>query len=323
MRPLFPTSLTSLLLLLAGCEATSPTPAAPRAAEQAPGSQGGQPTSIILNGTAVSLDRVTTASLEAAGAVALEEVMLDHLLDREIAAAKCTLATDAAEQERQRLFERIAAEAGVAQDQAGVLIDRFRKSRGLGPTRFAALLARNAKLRALVRQSGMVKPEEIEQGVAAELDARATARLIVVPSSTEAASIRSSIEAAAPADRGARFAQLAYQSSRDRSSSRGGLFGPVSHSDPTVPAAIRPLLALPAGELSPIVAIESGFAMVLIEEQLPASPADEASRAIAAAKVTTRREREAMEKLASELLSEAKLTILNEPLRWSWEQRLR
>lgn len=282
-----------------------------------------EPTSVILDGASLPLGGVTTAALEAAGAVALEEAVLDRLLAKEVAAAGCAIAADASEQERQRLFERIGAEAGVAEDQAGVLIERFRRSRGLGPTRFAALLDRNAKLRALVRHAKLVRPEEIELGVTSELDAKATARLIVTSTSTEAASLRSQIEAAPAGERSSRFSQLAYRASRDSSSSRGGLFGPVSHSDPSIPAAIRPLLSLPTGSLSSIVAIESGFAMVLIEEQTPAEPASDASRAKAAAKVTVRKEREAMDRLASELMSEAKLTILNEPLRWSWEQRSR
>jgi hypothetical protein len=281
------------------------------------------PASIIVNGTPLPLARVTTSALEAAGAVALEEAVLDQLLDHELTRSGCPLPPDAAEQERRQLFARISADSGVGEEEAGLLIERFRTSRGLGPVRFASLLTRNAKLRALVRKLELVKASDVEEAVKAELGPKATARLIVTTTSTEAANLRTQVDAASPGERSVRFAQLAFEHSRDSSSPRGGLFGPVSHADPSVPASLRPFLSLAPGELSPIVAIDSGFAVLLIESQIPASPADPAVRAQALAKVTGRKEREAMDKLASELMLDAKVTVLDEPLRWSWERRPR
>lgn len=272
---------------------------------------------------AVARTSLTTATLEAAGAVAFEEAALDLILERELAAEGLPLPEDAVAIERARLFARIAGEAGVAEEQAGALVDRFRAVRGLGPGRFGSMLRRNAMLRMLAGKAGLIDQAAIVALADAELGPRAAARIIVARTAAEASRLRAEIEAAPAEARAARFAQAAFASSIDPSSARGGLFGPVPHADPTVPAALRPSLTLPAGELSPVISLETGFAILLIDSQQAAPDRTPQAIEAAQAKATARIEREAMELLASRLLAEARITVIDEHLRWAWERRPR
>ncbi|MCX5688445.1 MAG: hypothetical protein NTV94_01405 [Planctomycetota bacterium] len=280
-------------------------------------------TAITVDGERIATSTLSAAALEAAGAVVVEEAALDSLLASEMARAGITIGDTQIDHERQLLFERISAEAQVGEEQAGLLIDRFRRARGLGPIRFAAMLRRNAQLRTLVQEQAAGWDESIRQIVNAELGPKALARLIVLASPADAAAIRSQIESLPASERSGQFAKIAVERSRDPSSARGGLFGPVAHSEASVPASIREHLGEPAGSLSPVVAIDSGMAIVLIEEQIAPAPATDAGAAIATRKARSRLEREAMDKLASQLLAQARINVLDNAARWSWDNRLR
>lgn len=276
-------------------------------------------TGAAVDGLSASLETLETFALEAAGAVALEEVALDLLLDREMTAIGLTLAPTSRQDERERLFERISQDAQLPAEQAGILIDRFRASRGLGPARFEALLLRTAKLRSLVRNAGL-DAAEIARLTAQELAPRAVARIALLTREAQAQTLRLAVLAAPAEQRSAVFTALAAQESTDPSASRGGLFGPVSHTDISVPEVIRTRLVDPPGTLSPVLAAPNGFAVVFIESQL-SPPHTSTSRAASLA--TTRTEREAIDRLAAQLLAEARITILNDALRWSWGNRAR
>jgi len=275
------------------------------------------------DGAALSAAELHARLGEAAGAVILEELALDSLIEREARAQGVALPESAAEDERQLLFQRITDEARLGQDQAGVLIDRFRRARGLGPKRFAALLERNAKLRALVRTNSIVSEEAIAAAAQRELGPTVRARILVTSNASDASAMQSQLAAAPTADRSASFATLAYERSRDPSAPRGGLFGPVSPNDPTIPASIRPFLGGVPGTLSSTIAVDNGFAILLIEEQLPAAAETPESLAAAKQRARTRQEREAMERLTADMLARARITVFDESSRWSWEGRPR
>ncbi len=326
-------SITALIFIGAGCESTTNQQISHiQAAKQATNSvapspstvaTGANPPSATINSLPIAESELAAAAFEAAGSVILEERILDAMLDKELAAANLSLSTNAVEEERQMLFSRITEDAKVAQDQAGVLVERFRRNRGIGPSRFNALLTRNAKLRLLVRRNHVVEPGRTEQLAAIETGPKTLARLITLPTAQQAQSALSQLTALSPAERSAKFSQLAYTISNDPSAARGGIFGPVSAMDETIPPTIRQQLTLPAGSLSPVLAMESGFALLLIEQQLAAPEKTPSLLEQALARATLKLEREAMEKLASQLLAEARVTVLHEGLRWSWENRLR
>lgn len=277
----------------------------------------------LVDGVAIDGATLAASALEAAGAVTFEEAALDALIAKELASEGLSVPDEATNAERLRLFARIAEEAGVNEEQAGTLVDRFRAVRGLGPRRFDAMLRRNAALRLLVARAGLIDGAAVAALSEAELGPRATARLIVTRTAAEASRLRAEIETAPAADRAAKFSQAAFTHSIDPSSARGGLFGPVSHADVTVPAPLRSSLALPAGELSPVISIEQGFALLLIESQVAAAARTDAAVEAARAKATARVEREAMDALAARLLAEARITVMDEHLRWAWERRPR
>jgi hypothetical protein len=305
------------VLVIPGCAGPSTPPPRPAPAPEV------ERVASVVDGRSLSLETLAARALEAAGGVVLEEAALDELLAANLSAEGITLPADATASERAKLFARIADEAGVAEEQAGSLVDRFRAARGLGPRRFDALLTRNAALRLLVQRGGLVDASRVSALVEAEFMGRARARIIVTRTAADAAKTRGDISAAPAGERSSRFAGAAYAMSVDPSSARGGVFGPVSHGDPSIPAAVRPSLSLPPGELSPVIALDDGFAIVLVEEQLEAAARTEASEAKARAKATARVEREAMDALAARLLAEARITVMDEHLRWAWERRPR
>ncbi len=305
-------------LAVAGCAG----PSSPPKAATVPSTEAGR-VAAVVDGRSLTHDMLASRSLEAVGGVVLEEAALDQLLASTLSAEGITLPAEAIEGERAKLFERIADEAGVGEEQAGSLVDRFRAARGLGPHRFDALLARNAALRLLAQRSGLVDASRVSSLVEAEFMGRARARIIVTRTAADAAKVRQDIASAPAGERASKFAAAAYAASVDPSSARGGAFGPVSHGDPSIPAAMRASLSLASGEVSQVIALDAGFAVVLVEEQLspPARTQDAETKAVA--KATARIEREAMDSLAARLLSEARITVMDDHLRWAWERRPR
>src|SRR6185436_2088559 len=88
--------------------------------------------------------------------------------------------------EQQLLTQTLADEAKLTPEQAQTMIGDLRRSRGLGPVRFQDLLARNAKLRALVRPTVEVSAEEVDQSLAAEFGPKARIRVITAPTQARA-----------------------------------------------------------------------------------------------------------------------------------------
>jgi hypothetical protein len=100
---------------------------------------------------------------------------------------------------------------------------------------------------------------------------------------------------------------------------------PVSPSDPGLPPAVRAAIAgMQPGELSPILATERGYTMMLMEDKSAGKGEPKAEdRARVEARVRARKERIAMDRLARQLLGTAKVTVLDSALHWSWEARPR
>ncbi|MBS0196915.1 MAG: hypothetical protein JSR77_09165 [Planctomycetes bacterium] len=298
-------------------EPASQRPAAARASSDKP--------LVLVDGVPIDAAAFDGRLHEAAGAVVLEEFVLDQKLSAACRDAGISIDKSKIDAERALLLANIGADAGVSEDQAGAMIDRFRKARGLGPGRYAALLARNASLRALVRQNGLVDDAAVNIGVTQELSAKVLARIFVAQNDRTASEALAELQAIpqGPA-RSARFSAMAFQSSRDPSSQRGGLFGPVDPTDPTLPSIIRTALSGSPGTLSSLLALDSGFGFVLIEDQIAARPMPSgAELELVREKVRTRKEREAMDTLAANLTAAARVTVIDEPLRWSWDARPR
>jgi len=265
----------------------------------------------LVDGRAVRMSDLEPTLLELAGAEALGEVVLDRRLQQEAADRGLAISPADIERERELLRRTLSDDP----DEAVRLLERLRTRRGLGETRFPALLRRNALLRAMVRD----RVELNEASLRATFDMlhgeKYQPRLIVVDRLAEAEAIFDRL------DNGAAFADLAVAYSTDASAGRGGLLEPISPADPSYPKAIRDALKpMTPGDVSRPVMIDGGFAILRLERIVPPNGTRYDDVRARLVELTRRnQERILMEELARRLISEARITITDDTLEEAWE----
>lgn len=284
-----------LLASLAACGTVSdrpmpevraaPTPTAPAAPPAAPA----RPPA-TWKGEVIEWSELQPLLAERAGAVALEEALLDRQLARLV--QERGLKVDAArlDEERKELLRSLSPDP----ERAERLLLELRAVQGLGERRWQALLRRNASARLLVQDQVKVTAEAVEANLDTNFGAKRRCRVIAVPDLKACAEVRRQLDAGRP------FGEVAVERSTDLSAARGGLVNPVSRLDPTWPAAFRQTLwTLSPGGTSAPVLVGDAYVMIRFEEELPAtSPAD-----AAAARTTAEREaRRAQERVQMEAL---------------------
>jgi hypothetical protein len=275
-----------------------------------------RPAAMMGNET-VSWGELTRPLAEAAGAAVLEEVCLDRLIAREMQLRGVTLEPGAVEREAQLMEETMALASGVASSQAGELVLELRRTRGLGDARWGAMLQRNAMLRRMVRDEVAVSPQDVEQAHEIRYGQRFQTRLIVTRTEQDAAAALGRLRG------GQAFADVATSLSVDTSRLRGGAIGAISPADPSFPLSLRKAVTeTPVGVPSGVIATESTYAIVLVEQVVPPTGVDLSSVSAALEReVRVIRERQAMDRLAAQLLRATKITVLDPSLDWSWRQR--
>lgn len=285
-------------------------------------------TAAIASGQRVNWGPLRDRLSEAAGGVVLEELALDAAIEAELSRQGVTV-TDAMVKDEDRLLRRaIILDARMTADQAERAVVDLRRREGLGPKRYADLLRRNAKLRALARQSMALRlnVSDEEARTAAELmtGPRARARIIVVDSDRAAANVREQIMAriAGGEQPSTAFANAAIVFSRDQTATRGGLLEGISAADAVVPDGVRRALRqIKENTVSDVLPLDNGAALLLVESRTPGSEPSRADIDAARNRVELRKERAAMDEIATRLLNESRVTIYDESLRWSWESR--
>ncbi|MHC4447387.1 MAG: hypothetical protein ACYSXF_06360, partial [Planctomycetota bacterium] len=90
----------------------------------------------LFNGRPISWGELRPILNEAAGAVALEEVILDHLLEDAMTRAGLSIEPDDIAAERRRLLETLHPDPDISIR----LLDELRRRQGLGTTRFDAMM---------------------------------------------------------------------------------------------------------------------------------------------------------------------------------------
>ncbi len=279
---------------------------------------GGQSAAILVSGEAVAWSRLLPALAESAGAIAIEEAALDLLLEREAAKAGVRATAEDVDAERRAMAEAVAPGGDAARGEAA--LRQVRRERGLGESRFAALLRRNALMRKLVQPEVAVTPLAIDQAYELRYGERIGARIITTATAEEAAA------AAARIRGGEAFNEVAARVSNDASAARGGLIEPVSPADPSYPASIRKALteAQPGG-LTPVIAVEKGFALLQRDAAPVPAPAErpaiDAVRADLERDARRRQERLLMARLGRRLMESASVTVLDPALSQSWQWR--
>lgn len=318
--------------VLAACSSQSQTGGGPSArdlrgleASERQVSAGRQPTTVerppvMVDGEPVSWDEMRATLSEAAGAAAIEEIALTRIVEAEFARRGLRL-TEADLRRERELVERSLSAEGAGSDSASEMLSRIRRSRGLGPARFDGLLRRNAMLRQLVQGEVVITEEQVRTAHAVRHGPRCRARIIVVLSEREAAQARSRVEGAA--DRRGAFIEEAVARSSDASGPRGGLLEPISPADPAYPVSVRRALdALRPGELSPVVALESGYALLMLEDRTEGDGTRiESVREELERLLRIRQERVLMDRTASQMVETARITVFDPSLEWSWRTR--
>lgn len=244
---------------------------------------------------------------EIAGSTALREAVVDTRLARRLAAERIAIDAGRIAREEQLLLETIHSDSVRARE----LLAEIQLRQGLGAQRFAALLARNAGLRALVERNVTID----EEGLASMFDMlhgpKRVARIAVLGSRADAQQF--ALEAAANGGGAGRFADFAVASSLDESAARGGLLAPVARRDPSYPESLRTaIFATPLGGVSPPVLDGARWYVVFVAEERPGdgtSPTDARDRCARMLRLS--RERLLMDALARELASLDGVTIFD------------
>ena len=315
----------SLALVAVGCSAQPATSAQlrkddlkglPPKVEQPVVQSEAQRPAARVDGAAVMWEELQPLLTEASGALIVREVALDRGVRAECERRGIVVTPEQVEDERTRLAESIQRDAATEPADSGVLLETIRRTRGLGEHRFTALLERNARLRALVRKSVEVADWEIEQALQIRYGERCRIRVIVTAAEQEAIRLKGEIEKSPAPD--VAFARSASLKSTDASAVRGGLLEPISPVDQTYPQSLRSLLpSLEEGKVSAVVAVDTGFAIALLDARIPSTAPPRGADVATREEVRIRKERIAMEDEARRILARMEIVAIDADLAWS------
>ena len=151
--------------------------------------------------------------IEQAGAEILRELRLESSLRSALEEASILIDDMATKNEENLLLERLSDDENTARK----LLEELRNNEGLGPSRFKALLWRNAALRALVQDDIELSEPLLRRMHRLEHGQRFIIRLIVLSTLQESEEVRLDL------NDGVDFSTMAARRSIDASRDRGGL----------------------------------------------------------------------------------------------------
>lgn len=303
------------LSLSAGCAAPPSGRGVPGAPSPHTGAASSTPVAYV-SGVPVFDNTLRPALMEAAGARVFSDAVLGRLVNDRLASLGITITAE----DRAAEIEQLAQTLDNDPDTAARLLRELRERRGLGDARFAQLVARNAGLRALIRDRVQVHEPAVQQAFRLAYGRSVRVRLIVTASLPAATALRA--RATAPGATDADFARLAAEESTDASAAQGGLLSPLRPDDTSYPRAILDAAdRIGVGEISPPIAVDGGFALLRCLERLPAqNVALEDVRPQIEADVRRRAQRILMQQAARELVSGSKVIVLDPVLKAGWER---
>lgn len=267
----------------------------------------------LVNGRSVTWGDLRPALTEAAGVRVLEEHILNQVVGEAAREAGLTITDQDIAAERLLMVQSLHED----QDKALRLLDDLRQRDGLGPSRFGALLRRNAALRAMVRDDVTVSEEAIRRLHEIRHGPKRQARLIIVPDLSAALRVRERAAA------GERFADIAVEVSTDASAARGGLLEPISRFDPAYPESLRKALwSLESGGISTPILMGDRYAILMLVMEMQGDNVwMEDVRDELAELVRLDQERLLMDQLARRLVGNVTITIFDETLDSQWKRR--
>ena len=267
----------------------------------------------LVDGTILGWGEMRPLLNEAAGAVILEEVILDRMLVAELARTGHSVTDRDMERERDLFYRTLSTDP----DVAARLARELRIRQGLGRHRLRRLLHRNASLRALVAANVVISEEAIVRTHQILHGPTRRARLMVLPTLAEAQAAINRVRA------GEFFGDVPVDVSTDASASRGGLLAPISHADPTYPQVMRDALwALDPGDVSTPILLAQQYAALMLVARIDGDgvPLEEA-RVEIQRQVRLSQQRLLMDQKARQLLTEVSVTIFDAALKDSWADR--
>lgn len=249
---------------------------------------------------------------ELAGAEALQEALLDRKLAEELRKANVVIGEGEISAEARLLTEGLHPDP----DTALRLLDELRQRQRLGRIRYAAMLKRNAGLRALARDSVVINDHALETMHDVLHGPKRQARIIVVRDLPAAHAALSRLAA------GDAFADVATLLSIDTSAGRGGLLEPISRLDRAYPEALRQALwRLEANQISDPVLVDDQFAIIMLERIVKGDGKTlQEDRENLVRQVRLQQERVLMEQIARRLVGEAAVTVFDDELHESWSR---
>jgi hypothetical protein len=261
---------------------------------------------------AIPGEELDARAMEAAGALVLEEMLIERALRTELARRELTVDDSAIAREESLAREALSPEP----TRATQLLEALRASQGLGAIRWKSLLWRNAALRTLARDQSSVGEAEIATAHDVRHGPRRNARIIVL---ADLASVQRATERLAA---GETFSDVASALSTDTSRDRGGLVSPISRLDPTWPATVREALwAIGVGTHSAPVLIDDGYIIVRCEGEIAGDGmAPEAARADNERTARLAVDRVEMDRIQREIVRGLDPTIFDRSLDESWRR---
>ncbi|MFG0306842.1 MAG: peptidylprolyl isomerase [Phycisphaerales bacterium JB040] len=265
----------------------------------------------VMWGQRIGWDDLAPSLAEMNGRTALEELAIDRGLSRRLRERGLELTPEMVERERTLMGESLGTQ--------GDGVDRFRRTRGLGPRRFEGLLRRNAMLRLLAGEPE-ADPMQVRRLYELRHGPRRVCRVLIARNAGEAGAIRERLRTVRAEELEWAFARAAFEESIDPSASAGGYLGAVHPLDPALPSAVREAMVdLEDFELSSVILAEGGALLLLPVGTEPGSGESlETARPELEAEVRAGAQRQAMDTIARDLLREAGVTVLDESLEWGW-----
>lgn len=290
---------------------SQPTSQSDGSANASTSSANGKPIAYV-NGQPLYASRMQTQLYEAAGGQVLSEEVLEMALRDRLQQRGLQVTQTMIEKERQIMLEALSPDP----DEAVRLWREIRQRRGIGENRLKAMLWRNAALRLLVADQVDVTPLAIGQAYERRYGRKWIARIIVTPTSRLAGQARSRVMG------GETFSEVAATMSIDATGPSGGMLPPISPNDATYPKVLRNTLQeLNPGQISDVIATGDTFSIVKLERiREPESVQLDAVRDELAQQVRRQIERLRMQQLATGMIEDSRVVVLDPVLNQQWKQ---
>jgi len=266
----------------------------------------------VIDGYQLKLEEFAPALIEAGGSDVLAEAILLRVVNDRLGQGGVEINQEQIETERKIILQSLSRNP----DEAEKLLGQLRRERHLGPQRFSTLLKVNAALRQFVRDEVSVTDAEIRLAFDRVYGPTFEARLIIVATAREAASIADQVL------NGESFINLAINHSTDSSRVVGGLLPPINLLDASFPKAVRDVLTeLEPGQISRPILLARGFGILRLERKIDGGVEtfDDVKNELQQW-LFHRGEKIEMAKLAKQMLAEADVVIFDRTLHRIWRQ---